>query len=92
MVVMEKKKVVKSSDGSVTVDARVEFEEIEKYGNIKIIPQDKSIDTIGGMIFSLAGKVPVRGELIACPDQNLEFEILDADPRKIKSVRIRRQG
>jgi len=88
----KKKKVLKGSDSSVIVDARATFEEIEKYGNIKIIPEDKSIDTIGGMIFSISGKVPVRGELIPCTSQNLEFEILDADPRKIKSLRIRKKG
>ncbi len=88
----QKRRILKNSDGSVTVDARVEFEEIEKYGNIKIAPEDKSIDTVGGMIFSLAGKVPVRGELILCPSQNIEFEILEADPRKIKTVRIRKKS
>lgn len=87
-----KKKVLKSSDGSVIADARSTFSEISKFGGIKIIPEDKSIDTIGGMISSLTGNVPVRGELVVCPKQNLEFEILDADPRKVKSVRIRKNG
>lgn len=88
----QKKKVIKGSDGSVIVDARATFDEIEKYGNVKIVAQDKTIDTIGGMIFSITGKVPVRGELIRCPSQKLEFEILDADPRKIKSLRLRKKG
>ncbi len=87
-----KKKVLKSSDGSVIADAKSTFSEISKFGGIKIIPEDKSIDTIGGMISSLTGNVPVRGELVVCPKQNLEFEILDADPRKVKSVRIRKSG
>ncbi len=87
-----KKKVLKSSDGSVIADAKSTFNEISKFGGIKIIPEDKSIDTIGGMISSLTGNVPVRGELVVCPKQNLEFEILDADPRKVKSVRIRKSG
>lgn len=88
----QKKKVLKSSDGSVVADAKSTFSEINKYGGIKITPEDKSIDTIGGMISSITGKVPVRGELVICSKQNLEFEILDADPRKIKSVRIRKKG
>lgn len=88
----QKKKVLKSSDGSVVADARSTFNEIHKYGGIKITPEDKTIDTIGGMISSITGKVPVRGELITYPQDNLEFEILDADPRKIKSVRIRKKG
>ena len=88
----QRKKVLKSSDGSVVADAKSTFEEIQKYGGIKIVPEDKTIDTIGGMISSISGKVPVRGELITSPEDGLEFEILDADPRKIKSVRIRKTG
>ena len=88
----QKKKVLKATDGSVVVDARATFDEINRYGGISVTPQDKSIDTIGGMIFSITGKVPVRGELIPCPSQGLEFEILDADPRKIKSIRIRKKA
>ncbi|MDR1391489.1 MAG: CBS domain-containing protein [Holosporales bacterium] len=86
----QKKKVLKKSDGAVIADAKSTFSEIQKYGGIKIIPKDKSVDTIGGMISSIAGKVPVRGELIIWPKQDLEFEILDADPRKVKSVKIRK--
>lgn len=88
----QKKKVIKGSDGSVVADAKSTFSEIQKYGGLKINPEDKSIDTIGGMISFLTGKVPVRGELVTCPKQGLEFEILDADPRKVKSVRIRKKG
>ncbi|MDR0744776.1 MAG: hemolysin family protein [Holosporales bacterium] len=87
----QKRKIIKGSDGSVIADARLTFEEISKYGGIKLHTNDKSIETLGGMIFSISGKVPVRGELICCAKQNLEFEILDADPRKVKSVRIRKK-
>jgi CBS domain containing-hemolysin-like protein len=85
----QKKRVVKNSDGSVIADARSTFLEVQKFGGIKIVPEDKSIDTIGGAIASLVGRVPVRGELVVCPKQRLEFEILDADSRRVKSVRIR---
>ncbi len=88
----QKKKILKSSDGSVIADGRSTFEEIEKFGNLKIEPSDDDIDTIGGMISSITGRVPVRGELITSENGNLEFEILDADPRKIKSVKIRKKG
>ncbi len=88
----QKKKIVKSSDGSVVADGRSTFEEIQKFGNLKIKPEDDSMDTIGGLISSITGRVPVRGELITSEDGRLEFEILDADPRKIKSVRIRSKG
>jgi len=50
----------------------------------------EDIDTLGGFIVTLAGRVPSRGELIAGPD-NLEFEVLDADPRRVKRLRIHRR-
>ncbi|MDR1333403.1 MAG: CBS domain-containing protein [Holosporales bacterium] len=84
-----RKKVMRSSDGSVIVDARSTFSEIHKLGGIKIVPDDKSIDTIGGAIASLIGRVPVRGELVVCQKQKIEYEILDADPRRVKSIKIR---
>ena len=47
------------------------------------------VDTLGGLVVSLAGRVPIRGELVRHPS-GLEFEVLDADPRRIKRVRVRR--
>ena len=47
----------------------------------------EAVDTVGGLVTSLAGRVPVRGEIVAGED-GLEFEILDADPRRIKRLRI----
>ncbi len=44
--------------------------------------------TVGGLVFRIAGCVPIRGELVSHPS-GLEFEILDADPRRIKRLRIR---
>ncbi|MDR2458674.1 MAG: CBS domain-containing protein [Holosporales bacterium] len=85
----QRKRVMKSADGFVIADARSTFSELQKYGGIRIVPDDKSIDTIGGAIASLIGRVPVRGELVMCQKQKLEFEILDADPRRVKSVKIR---
>jgi len=46
------------------------------------------IDTLGGLVFSIAGRVPSRGELLA-HESGLEFEILDVDPRRIKRLRVR---
>jgi CBS domain containing-hemolysin-like protein len=50
----------------------------------------EDVDTIGGLIFGLLGRIPARGELVAGPG-GYEFEILDADPRRIKRLRIRRR-
>ena len=49
---------------------------------------DEEIDTFGGLIFMLAGRVPVRGEIVPHP-HGLEFEIVEADPRRVKKLRLR---
>ena len=55
-----------------------------------VVTEDEraEFDTLGGLVFSLAGRVPIRGELIqhSC---GMEIEIIDADPRRIKNIRIR---
>lgn len=80
--------LVRKADGSFTADARVTFEMLEAMvGDIVLEEEHEDIDTLGGLVFSLAGRVPVRGELIRHPS-GLEFEILDADPRRIKSLRV----
>ena len=53
--------------------------------------RDADIDTVGGLVFTLAGRVPARGELI-CHPSGLEFRVLDADPRRIRRLRVRRPG
>jgi CBS domain containing-hemolysin-like protein len=50
--------------------------------------ENEDVDTVGGMVALLAGRVPLRGELIAHP-KGIEFEILDADPRRVKKIAIR---
>ncbi|MBV9687372.1 MAG: magnesium/cobalt efflux protein, partial [Alphaproteobacteria bacterium] len=49
----------------------------------------EEVETLGGLVSSLAGRVPKRGEVIGHP-LGLEFEVLDADPRRIKRLRVRR--
>lgn len=49
---------------------------------------EEEVDTLGGLVFMLAGHVPVRGEVVRHPD-GTEFEVLDADPRRIKRLRVR---
>jgi CBS domain containing-hemolysin-like protein len=73
-------------------DARVELEEIaEAIGpDFDIRDRLEDVDTLGGLIFSALGRIPVRGEVVqAVP--GFEFQILDADPRRIKRVRIMRK-
>jgi len=77
------------SDGSYVADARVALEVFESAtGPFVDRTEFEDIDTLGGLVFALAGRVPLRGELIVHP-VGLEFEILDADPRRIKRMKIR---
>ncbi len=81
-------RLVRNADGSFAADARVTLDMLEGLTGTAIPEEDREdIDTLGGLVFSLAGRVPVRGELIRHP-LGLEFEILDADPRRIKSLRV----
>ncbi len=69
--------------------ARTPIEELEKHLDMKLVPEDEEteVDTIGGLIFSMLGRVPARGELIRHPS-GVEFEVLDADPRRVKKLKI----
>jgi CBS domain containing-hemolysin-like protein len=70
-------------------DARAPIETIELHLGVELISpeQEEDIDTIGGLVFALAGRIPARGERVRHPS-GIEFEVLDADPRLIKKLRI----
>lgn len=72
-------------------DARVTIEDFEELIGWDFASPDEEdeVDTLGGLVFTLAGRVPERGEIIYHPD-GLEFQIIDADPRRVKSLKIRR--
>ena len=80
----------KMPDGSLIVEARIAIDLLEDF-LISITQQDlnEEIDTLGGFIISISGRVPVIGEVVRHSSSGLEFEILDADPRRIVLVRIR---
>lgn len=75
--------------GQLVADARAPIEELEKEIGFSLLSpdSDEDIDTLGGLVFSIADRVPVRGELIR-HESGLEFEVLDADPKRIKKLRI----
>jgi CBS domain containing-hemolysin-like protein len=77
--------------GMLDVDARCPIEDLEANLGIDLLPEDQEdyIDTVGGLLFSLAGRVPERGEVIEHPS-GLEFEVIDADARQLKRVRVRK--
>ncbi|WP_235974638.1 transporter associated domain-containing protein [Stappia albiluteola] len=81
-------------DGVWIADPRAPLEEVEEElgADFKIGDLAEEVDTLGGLLFTLIGRVPVRGELISprvLP--GFEFEVLDADPRRLKRLRIRRR-
>jgi CBS domain containing-hemolysin-like protein len=82
--------VIDRGDGVYEADARTELEELAAALGQDLAPADleEDIDTLAGLVTALAGRVPQRGEIIAHP-QGHEFEVIDADPRRVKRVRIR---
>jgi CBS domain containing-hemolysin-like protein len=86
------KMIIPVEGGDFIADARASLEEVEEALGVQLADDDivEEIDTFGGLIVTLVGRVPSRGELIGGPE-NLEFEVLDADPRRIKRVRIHRR-
>jgi len=83
--------VVHQPDGSFIADARAKLEDV-----VAIVGSDfdlgdaaEEVDTLGGYLVTRAGRLPLRGELIPGPGL-FEIEVLDADPRRVKRVRITR--
>jgi CBS domain containing-hemolysin-like protein len=82
--------VVAHPDGVLDMDARAAVESLaEHFQGALGEEEQEDIDTVGGLVVSIAGRVPIRGELISHPS-GLEFEVLDADPRRLKRLRVRR--
>ena len=77
-------------DGSIKISARMLIEDFEKkYGNIFSNKKDISdIDTMGGLVFHIFGRIPLKGEVIKHSNV-CEFEILDADSRRIRTILVR---
>ena len=76
--------------GCYIAQARTPVDEFEQEIGRKLVePADEEeIDTLGGLVFMLAGRVPSRGEVVKHPD-GPDFEVVDADPRRIKRLRVR---
>ena len=86
--------MVERPDGTYDVDARTPITAFEeRFGGAVLTGEERAtdIDTVGGLVFTLAGRVPARGELVS-HSSGLEFRVLDADPRRIRRLRVRRPG
>jgi len=81
--------ITKTGDGVFVVDAKADIDEVAQKigGDFSAGEHGDYVDTIGGLIFSTLGRIPARGEVVrAIP--GYEFHVLDADPRRVKRVRI----
>jgi CBS domain containing-hemolysin-like protein len=78
------------ADGTMVADARVTLDEFEaKVGPIRTDEErEDDIDTLGGLVFSISGRVPMRGEVVRHEPSGVEFEVIDADPRRIRRLRL----
>jgi CBS domain containing-hemolysin-like protein len=85
--------MVERPDGTLDVDARTPVAAFEERVGAVLTGEERAadIDTVGGLVFTLAGRVPARGELVSHPS-GLEFRVLDVDPRRIRRLRVRRPG
>src|SRR5262245_36509975 len=83
--------VAQQPDGSFVANARATIEDVVgTVGNdFDVGEAAEEVDTIGGYLVTCAGRLPVRGEIVPGPGL-FEFEVLDADPRRVKRVRITR--
>jgi magnesium and cobalt transporter len=86
----EEPEMIIHGDGAVEADGRTPIAEFEGHmGAVLTEEEREEVETLGGLVSFVAGRVPLRGELII-HSAGLEFEVLDADPRRVKRVKIRR--
>ncbi len=85
----EEANIISDPNLGLVASARTPVKELEDHIGIKLLDADEEeeIDTLGGLVFALVGRVPARGELVR-HRSGVEFEVLDADPRRIKKLRI----
>ena len=82
--------VTERPDGTLDINARLSVEDFEqRMGHVLTdAEREADIETVGGLVFTLAGRVPARGEVLSHPS-GIEFRVLDSDPRHIRRLRVR---
>jgi CBS domain containing-hemolysin-like protein len=85
--------IIERPDGMLEMDARTTVEAFEAKLGPVLTEEERAadIDTVGGLVFTLAGRVPARGELIS-HGSGIEFRVLEVDARRIRRIRVRRPG
>jgi CBS domain containing-hemolysin-like protein len=86
----DKPKLVVRPDGTLLAPGRTPLAALEGYVTGGLVPEgmEENVTTLGGLVVALAGRVPARGEIVQHP-LGFDFEVLDADPRRIKRLRLR---
>jgi CBS domain containing-hemolysin-like protein len=74
-------------DGIWEADGRIELEELAKTVDARLVWEEDEVDTLGGLMFLLAGHIPAKGECVEHPS-GWRFEAVDSDPRKVIRVRL----
>jgi magnesium and cobalt transporter len=81
--------MARRNDGTLDMNGRTPIELLEQeIGPVVSEDERREVDTVGGLIFSLLGRIPERGEVVRHPS-GVEFEILQVDPRRIRRLRVR---
>ncbi len=85
--------IIERPDGGFEADARVGLEQFREHTGLALAPEneDEKVDTLGGLVASILGRVPSRGEIVL-HHSGVEFEVLEADPRRVKRLKIRPQS
>ena len=89
----DRPQIAAAGDGAFIVEARASLEDVAKALGVDLstLADAEDVDTIGGLLTATAGRVPIRGEIVAGPG-DLEFEVLDADPRRVKRLRVQKRA
>lgn len=89
--VAEAPRLKELSEGGWEADARLDLDDFREQTGLYLKPDtgDENVETLGGLIVAVLGRLPQRGEIIPHPS-GLEFEVLEADPRRVKRLRLRK--
>jgi CBS domain containing-hemolysin-like protein len=87
--VAEAANIIEDAKLGMIAQARTPVRELEERLGVSLLKPDEEadVDTLGGLVFGLVGRVPARGELVRHPS-GIEFEVLDADPRRVKKLKV----
>jgi CBS domain containing-hemolysin-like protein len=82
--------VLKPDGDGVIADARMDLDDFKAQTghDLEVADSEQDIDSLGGLVTSLLGRVPQRGEIVAHPG-GYEFQVLEADPRRVRRLRVK---